>query len=60
MQIEQVDGKTKTIDWPNNLIDILKKVMTLPFKTPHPPEFIFELSEAAASHNQEILKKMLQ
>jgi hypothetical protein len=39
------------------LIEIIKKVMNVPCKTPHPLEFIFKLSESAASHNLEILKK---
>jgi hypothetical protein len=39
------------------LIDIIKKVMNVPCKTPHLPEFIFELSEATAVHNWGILKQ---
>ncbi len=35
----------------------MKKVMNVPFKTPHPPEFIFKLSEAPVLHNGEILEK---
>jgi hypothetical protein len=56
-QFEQADGQTESIDWPINLIEIITKVMNSPCKTPHPPEFTFKLSEATASHNQEILKK---
>ncbi len=56
-QIQQADEKYESIYWPKNLIEIIKKVMNVPCKTPHPPEFICELSEAAAAHNWEILKK---
>jgi hypothetical protein len=56
-QIEHSDGQSKCIDWPNNLVEIIKGVMNIPCKAPHTPEFIFELSESAASHNLEILNK---
>jgi hypothetical protein len=39
------------------LVEIIKGVMNVPCKTPHPPEFIFELSKSAASHNLNILNK---
>ena len=65
-QIEHADGQielelsnehSKSIDWPNNLVEIIKGVMNIPCKTPLPPEFIFELSESAASHNLNVLNK---
>ena len=56
-QIEHSDGQSKCIDWPNNLVEIIKGVMNVPYKAPHTPEFIFELSESAALHNLEILNK---
>jgi hypothetical protein len=31
--------------------------MNVPCKTPHPPEFIYKLSEAAAVHNHKIILK---
>jgi hypothetical protein len=41
----------------NNLIKIIKKVINVPCNTPTAPEFIFELSQTAASHNLDILSK---
>jgi hypothetical protein len=46
----------QTIDWPNNLIEIIK-VTKVPCNTPNSLEFIFKLSESTASHNLEILNK---
>ena len=43
-RIELSNGHSKSINWPNNLVEIIKGVMNVPCKTPHPPEFIFELS----------------
>ncbi len=40
-QIEHADMQNESLDWPNILIDIIKKVMNVPCKTPQPPEFIF-------------------
>jgi hypothetical protein len=56
-QIEHANRQNESLDWPNNLIDIIKKVRNVPWKTPQPPEFIFLLSKAAAVHNREILKQ---
>ena len=57
IELELSDEHSKSIDWPNNLVEIIKGVMNVPCKTPLPPEFIFELSESAASHNLNILNK---
>ena len=45
------------IHLPDNSIKIIKNVMNIPCKMPRPPEFIFKLSESAASQNLGILKK---
>ena len=57
IELELSNELSKSIDWPNNLVEIIKGVMNVPCKTPLPPEFIFELSESAASHNLNILNK---
>ena len=57
IELELSNEHSKSIDWPNNLVEIIKGVMNVPCKTPLPPEFIFELSESAASHNLNILNK---
>ncbi len=49
--------QTESIDWPNNVIEIIREVMNIPCNTPNSPEFIFKFSESAASHNLEILNK---
>ncbi len=49
--------KIESIYWPQKMIEIIKKVMNVLCKTPHPQEFVCELSEAAAAHKWEILKK---
>jgi hypothetical protein len=49
--------KTNHFDWPDNLIDRIKKVMGTPCSTPSAPEFRFELSEEAMQHNLEVLDK---
>jgi hypothetical protein len=55
---KQVDEHTLTCaNWPNNLIEIIKKVINVPCNTPTAPELIFELSQTAASHNLDILLK---
>ncbi len=55
---KQVNEHTLThADWPNNLIEIIKKVINVPCNTPTAPEFIFELSQTAASHNLDVLSK---
>ena len=57
IELELSNEHSKSIDWPNNLVEIIKGVMNVPCKTPLPPEFIFELSESAASHNLNVLNK---
>jgi hypothetical protein len=57
IELELSNEHSKSIDWPNNLVEIIKGVMSVPCKTLFPPEFIFELSESAASHNLNILNK---
>ena len=47
----------KRFDWPNDLIDRIKKVLGTPCSTPLPPEFKFELTEEAMQHNLAVLKK---
>jgi hypothetical protein len=55
---KQVDEHTLTrADWPNNLIEIIKKVINVPCNTPTAPEFIFELPQTAASHILDVLSK---
>ncbi len=44
-------------DWPDNLISTIRNVMDIPCPTPAAPEFIFELSDDVAAHNQGILSK---
>ncbi len=52
---KQVDEHTLTCaDWPNNLIDIIKKVINVPCSTLRALEFIFKLSKTAASHNLDV------
>jgi hypothetical protein len=47
----------KHFDWPNDLIDRIKKVLGTPCSTPLPPEFRFELTEDAMQHNLAVLEK---
>jgi hypothetical protein len=55
---KQVDEHTLThADWPNNLIEIIKKVINIPCNTTIAPKFIFELLQTAASHNLDVLSK---
>ena len=44
-------------DWPNDLIDRIKQVMSSSCTTPSPPEFKFEMTEGAIEHNLEVLEK---
>jgi hypothetical protein len=55
---KQVNEHTLTCsDWPNNLIEIIKKVINVPCNTPTAPKFIFKLLQTAASHNLDVLSK---
>ena len=48
----------KRFDWPDDLIDCIKKVMGTPCSTPpSAPEFKFEISEQAMQHNLAVLEK---
>lgn len=47
----------KHFDWPNDLIDRIKRVLGTPCSTPSPPEFRFELTEDAMQHNLAVLEK---
>jgi len=49
--------KTNHFDWPDNLIERIKKVMGTPCSTPTASEFRFEISEEAMQHNLEVLDK---
>jgi hypothetical protein len=42
---------------PNNLIEIIKKIINVPCNTPTASKFIFELLQTAASHNLDVLLK---
>ena len=44
-------------DWPNDLINKIKKVINTPCDTPSPPEFSFEFTEEGKEHNLAILRK---
>jgi hypothetical protein len=44
-----------SFDWPNNLINTIKTVLSMPCTTPKHPEFKFELSAEASLHNLNIL-----
>ena len=48
---------TNHFDWPDDLIDRIKKVMGMPCSTPTAPEFMFEISEKAMQHNLAVLEK---
>ena len=40
IELELSNEHSKSIDWPNNLVEIIKGVMNVPCKTPLPREFI--------------------
>ncbi len=44
-------------DWPNNLISLIKNVLSTPCDMPLAPDFSFELSNKAAMHNLTVLRK---
>jgi hypothetical protein len=47
----------KRFDWPNDLIERINKVMSMPCSTPSEPEFKFKISEEAMQHNLAALEK---
>jgi hypothetical protein len=49
--------QSQNIYWPDNMISCIKQVLGTPCNTPSAPEFRFELSEEAAKHNLEVLRK---
>ncbi len=49
--------KQRCFDWPNNLIDCIKKVMGSSCVMPSDPEFKFEMTEEATRHNLAVLAK---
>jgi hypothetical protein len=44
-------------NWPSNLFNETKAVISTPCATPTPPEFSFEFTDKGAAHNLEVLKK---
>jgi hypothetical protein len=44
-------------NWPSNLINKIKAVISTPCTTPTPPEFSFEFTDKGAAHNVEVLRK---
>jgi hypothetical protein len=44
-------------EWPNELIDKIKRVIATPCETPSPPEFSFKFTEEGKAHNLNILRK---
>jgi hypothetical protein len=44
-------------DWPSNLFNKIKAVISTPCATPTPPGFSFEFTDKGAAHNLEVLRK---
>ncbi len=54
---DPVTIEQRCFDWPNDLIDHIKQVMSSSCNTPSPPEFKFEMTEEATKHNLKVLEK---
>jgi hypothetical protein len=44
-------------DWPSNLFNKIKAVLSMPCATLTPPEFSFEFTDNGAAYNLEVLRK---
>jgi hypothetical protein len=44
-------------DWPSNLFNKIKAVISTPCTIPTPPEFSLEFTDKRAAHNLEVLRK---
>jgi hypothetical protein len=44
-------------NWPSNLFNKIKVVLSKPCTTPTPPEFSFKFTEDGAAYNLEVLRK---
>jgi hypothetical protein len=44
-------------DWPSNLFNKIKLVLSTPCTTPTPPEFSFQFTDDGAAYNLEVLRK---
>ena len=47
----------RRFDWPNDLINRIKHVMSLSCDTPSPPAFKFEMTKEATMHNLKVLEQ---